>query len=458
MRGKNAVNPFGLTSILTTSEREIHIPKSDSGLNALAREGIKMEMDNNVDITSFSEEGAKEEICAKHDKPAEPRAPKKKPKKKKKKHIVLWVVLGVLAALIISAVIIVLSVIADFNGTARNGDLVKITIKEGTSVSEIGRLLEEAGAIGNAELFRLYSSIAETDVKYQPGTFEFKNNIGYKEIAKVLMETKQFAEGITVTIPEGTGIYDYVKTVNGKDVTIPGIATLLENAGVCTKADFFAALDEYKLESKLLKNVNTEDTYCALEGYLFPDTYEFLFGDSKKCAKLAVERMIKHSEEMITSEMYARAEQMGYSMNEILTMASIIQLEAGIKSDEMSKVAAVFYNRLNKAAYFPELGSSVTIYYGSFYEYDDDRYCTQTIRNSKGQVVKSAIKGLPPGPICSPGIEAINAALYPEENFDKTYFVTDSKGNFFFSATEREHNSIIKALQNGDNWIYETYK
>lgn len=415
-------------------------------------------MDNNLDISSFSSESAREEAGAKHDRSAEPRAPKKKAKKKKKGHLVLWIVLGIVAALITAAVIIVCSVVADFNGSSRNGDIVKITIKEGTSVSEIGRLLEEAGAIGNAELFRLYSSIAETDVKYQPGTFEFKNNIGYKEIAKVLMETKQFAESVTVTIPEGTGIYDYVKTVNGKDVTVPGIATLLEKAGVCTKADFFAALDEYRLSSKLLKNVNVDETYCTLEGYLYPDTYEFLFHDSKECAKLAVDRMIKRTEEKITGEMYARAEQLGYTMNEILTMASIVQLEAGIKPEEMSRVAAVFYNRLNKPSYFPELGSSATIYYGSFEENDDDRYCTQTIRNSKGQVVKSAIKGLPPGPICSPGIEAINAALYPEENFDKTYFVTDSKGNFFFSSTEKEHNNIIKALQNGDNWIYETYK
>lgn len=379
------------------------------------------------------------------------------PTKSKKKHTVLWVALGFLLAIIIVVAIMCEIIVNDYKGSSRNGNIVTVEIPQGASVSTIADRLQAAGAVDHALLFRVYSRLAGVETEYRYGTYEFKNDIGFEAIADLLVTQGTKAKTETVVIPEGTGIYDYVKTVNGKDVTIPGIATLLENAGICTKDDFFAALNEVDFETRLLKNANRTDAYCPLEGYLFPDTYDFKVGNSKECAKLAIERMLKKTDEVITDDMYKRAEELGYSVNEILTMASIVQLEAGIVEDEMANVAAVFYNRLKNPSSFPYLGSSVTVYYGSFYASDDDRYCTQKIYDKNGNVVKDATKGLPPGPICSPGAAAIKAALYPTEGFKKTYFVTDSKGSFFYSSSEKEHSSIIKALQNGDNWIYETY-
>ena len=122
--------------------------------------------------------------------------------------------------------------------------------------------------------------------------------------------------------------------------------------------------------------------------------------------------MIKQTESKITPSMYKRAEKMGYSMNEILTMASIIQMESGQNTDEMPSVAAVFYNRL-KSKDFSTLGSSPTSYYGESFRKDDGRYNTYDI------------KGIPPGPLCSPGLAAINAALNPSDGMDGIfYFVT----------------------------------
>ncbi len=387
-------------------------------------------------------------------------------KKIKNKRIILAIIGGIMGVVIFLTGSFAVTVAGEINGGLRKGDsIVTVDVPQGSSGAAIANILEESGAIKNATLFRIYCKLQNKGANFNYGKFQIVKGSSYNEITEILSGQVAFAETVTVTIPEGTGVYDYVKYINGKDVVVPGIATLLSNAGVCTQEDFFEALSEVSLNSKLLGSVNKKEAYVLLEGYLFPDTYNFYFYtassysySSKTCAELAIGRMLAKTEEVFTNEMYARAEQMGYSVNEILTMASIVQLEAGIREEQMAKVAAVFYNRLKNPAGYPNLGSSATVYYGSFNKNDDDRYCTQYIYNSKGEVVKSAIEGLPPGPICSPGIAAIKAALYPEENFNKTFFVTDSDGVFYFTATAAEHQKVINALRNGDKWIYEGYK
>ncbi len=362
-----------------------------------------------------------------------------------------FIIFGAIAVILVAVIIVTVAVVSDYNGSSRNGDICKITIPQGSSVSAIANILEENGAIDSALAFRIYSKLASTESKYRFGSYEFKNDIGFEEITKLLATKGQKAETKKVTIPEGTGIYDYTKNVNKKNVTVPGIATLLEKAGVCDKESFFEALKEVPLDSKLLKNANSEKAYVALEGYLFPDTYEFYVGeDSKKFAKLAIEKMIKKAEEVITDDMYKRATELGYTMNEILTMASIVQMESGQNSSEMANVAGVFYNRL-KSSPTSSLGSSPTIYYGDAFKNDDGRYHTQ----ADNQFM--AISGFPPGPLCSPGEAAIKAALYPTENTPYFYFVTDKNGKFYYHKTSAEQSITINRLQSEGNWIYEYF-
>lgn len=357
-----------------------------------------------------------------------------------------FIIFGAIAVILVAVIIVTVAVVSDYNGSSRNGDICKITIPQGSSVSAIANILEENGAIDSALAFRIYSKLAGTESKYRFGSYEFKNDIGFEEIAKLLATKGQKAETKKVTIPEGTGIYDYTKNVNKKNVTVPGIATLLQKAGVCDKESFFEALKEIELEGKLLENANNEKAYIALEGYLFPDTYEFYVGeDNKKYAKLAIEKMIKKAESVITDDMYKRADELGLTMNEVLTMASIVQMESGQSAKEMANVAGVFYNRLNNPDKFSTLGSSPTCYYGTFNPNDDDRYDTYKA------------KGLPPGPLCSPGVSAIKAALYPTENTPYFYFVTDKNGKFYYHKTSAEQSATIKRLQNEGNWIYEYF-
>lgn len=357
---------------------------------------------------------------------------------------IIWILFIIVVSVVLAATAIV--GLSDYVGIGfGRGESCEMDIPYGSSTTAITEKLEETGAVKMPILFRLYSKLKGYESQYKYGLYTFDTDIGYEAIAYMLMNDGAKAESVTVTIPEGTGINDYTHIVDGEKKTVKGIATILEEAGVCSKSDFIYALGEVEFNTELLGNCNVGKTYYSLEGYLFPDTYNFYSYDSEECARMVVERMIKQTENKITDEMYKRADKLGYSMNEILTMASIIQMESGQNTDEMANVAAVFYNRLESND-FGTLGSSPTCYYGDSFKNDDGRYDTYSAN------------GLPPGPLCSPGIDAINAALYPTENSDYYYFVTDKDGNFYFHKTLAEQNATIAKLKQGDNWVYETFE
>lgn len=376
-------------------------------------------------------------------------------KRKGKKRSIVKNIIWIASIIIVSAALGMTIVFSLFDyvgmGFGR-GETVQMKIEEGTSTAEIAEKLEEVGAVKMPFLFKLYSKVNDYDSQYKYGLYTFNTEIGYSAIADMLVNNGAKAESVKVTIPEGTGINDYTHIVDGEEKTIDGLTTILEEKKVCTRGDFLAALKEVSLDTKLLENCDEEKTYYALEGYLFPDTYEFYaydFSDedsSHECAQMVIEKMIKTMESKITDDMYACAEKMGYSMNEILTMASIIQMESGQNTEYMKDVAAVFYNRLDSND-FSTLGSSPTCYYGGSFKHDNGRYDTYKV------------EGLPPGPLCSPGIDAINAALYPSTDKEGFYyFVTDKKGNFYFHKTLAEQNATIAKLQRDDNWVYETFE
>ncbi len=362
------------------------------------------------------------------------------PQKKKRK--ALYIIMAVTAVVIGLMIGIATFILCDMNGVFLKTDK-NITINKGTPASRVAEILDDEGVIKSSLCFRVYSRLKGYDASFKYGVYDISAKSSYEDIAQKLMTEGAVAESVKVTIPEGTSIYDYTKDVNGQDVTVPGIATLLEKAGVCNKEDFFEALKNVVGEGKVLGSADSEKTYHTYEGYLFPDTYEFYFYDSKECAVLAVKKMMAKMESAFTEEMLKRAKELDMGVNEVLTLASIVQMESGLDTSSMPKVAAVFYNRLKSGG---TLGSSPTCYYGDAFETDDGRYNTYNI------------KGLPPGPLCSPGISAIKAVLYPEENFTEYfYFVTDSKGKFYFHTTYAEQTATINRLRQENNWIYEYF-
>ncbi|MGI6270148.1 MAG: endolytic transglycosylase MltG [Candidatus Howiella sp.] len=314
---------------------------------------------------------------------------------------------------------------SDVFGIGKSG-LSEVNIPEGSSTVEIAESLKDAGAIRFPMLFRLYSKVKHTDGTYQYGLYSINNEGGYDGIIDQLQKEGAKADTTELRIAEMS--------------TVKKIAAALEENGVCTASDFSSVMRSVTFDYDFVKEIPTEMVAVRLEGYLAPDTYEFyVTDDSKTGAELAIRRMLDRTAEIWTSDRRAKAETMGYSIHEIMTMASIIELEAGGSSQtDMQNVAAVFYNRLSWNDR-KLLGSSPTAAYAQLY--GNDRYDT------------NKTEGLPPGPLCAPSEAAIEAALNPTPDFAYYYFVTDASATFHYSKTLAEHNSTISRLQNSGNWL-----
>lgn len=238
---------------------------------------------------------------------------------------------------------------------------------------------------------------------------------------------------VRVTFPEG--------------YTLIQIAQRLEENGVCSADDFMALATDYdylcSLEYRVLEGVKSaENVAYYLEGYIFPDTYDFYKGES---AEKALSRFLRNAESKITDEYIARAYELGYSIHEIIALASIIQEEAGDPA-EMYKVSSVFHNRLDNPS-GPTVGmlqSDVTIFYVND-NITDSPYLEGDTSAFAPVYNTYKCKGLPAGPICNPGIEAIRAALYPAET-DYFFFFTDKEGQYYYNHDFNVHKNLYNEL------------
>lgn len=235
---------------------------------------------------------------------------------------------------------------------------------------------------------------------------------------------------VRITFPEGLSVTE--------------IAQKLEENSVCCADDFMKLITNRSyitsLEYTVLESISEADNIAfALEGFLFPDTYEFYEGES---AEKALSRFLKNTEGKFTDSMKARAAELGFSVTDVLSLASIIQEEAS-DPKEMPMVSSVFHNRLNSTSY-PRLQSDVTRNYveftlkGSAYLEGNDTDFTSfydTYECTK----------LPAGPICNPGLNAINAALYPEES-EYYFFFTDKEGKYHYNTDYQTHQNQYDVL------------
>ncbi len=223
-----------------------------------------------------------------------------------------------------------------------------------------------------------------------------------------------------------------VRVVFPEGSTVSQIALLLEENGVCSALEFMAAAnDSLNIEGGGFDIPNPEERAFLLEGYIFPDTYEFYRNES---ATSALKRFLSNTQSKLGENVVERCNELGYSVDEILTIASIIQEEAGNPA-EMGKVSSVIHNRLNSSR-FPKLQCDVATFYLKDYvkPYVDEARYEELV----GLYNTYNCEGLPAGPITNVGTDAINAALYPEET-DYYYFVTDSDGNYYYAETWSGH-------------------
>lgn len=350
-----------------------------------------------------------------------------KNKKKKKKRWSLLIRTLIILLLSVMFSILIIAGFKDIYGLDFGAvDEKDVYIEKGSSTAQIADTLYENGIIEQPLLFRLYCKLGDNG-SFQYGYHTLAENMSYAEITSELKKLAKKEDVVEVTVVEGWNLYDIAKELKQKNV-------------IADITDFVKAVERMEVTYDYLVDVpENKYRYYKYEGYFYPDKYEFYTGtdDYEGIAKKFFANFEKH----LDSEIKEAIKKSEYSFDEIITIASLIQAEAG-DVNEMGKVSSVFHNRL-KSTLFPNLQSDVTINYVEDvikptvgYEYQDlyDAY------NTYKRV------GLMPGPICNPTKEAIRAALFPNDT-NYYYFVTDHTSKYYYSTTYAQHQINCKTAQ-----------
>lgn len=323
---------------------------------------------------------------------------------------------------------------ADLLALGKEGQEVTITIDISDNMSDIAQKLEKAGMIRYPSLFKAFADFTGKGGNILSGTITFSGETVYDYNA--LINAMSYKGGSTVTvdvmIPEG--------------YSCAQIFALLEEKGVCTAADLeaYAAdgeLDEYWF----LKDVKRGHKYC-LEGFLFPDTYEFYLEDEPR---RVLEKFLDDFDYRFTERMSDKLKALnektglGLSLREVIIMASIIEKEKAADAEGYT-ISSVFYNRLTHAASYPFLNSDATILYATDY-YNAGELITDAQINASPFNTYTQ-RGLPPSPIANPGLSSLDAALEPEDT-SYYYFVLNRETNrHVFARTYDEHQRNLLEL------------
>jgi len=316
------------------------------------------------------------------------------------------------------AAVVVLAVIAggfcytDYMPTKERGKEVVVTVPAGAGTEKIAALLEKDGLIHSKFFYRAMSKLRGVDGRYNFGKFKLNRGAGYEEIFDVLTQSGENVNVVKVTIPEGYEIYK--------------IADLLEAKGLIDKDKFYYLVDYGEFDYEFVKEIPERDN--RLEGYLFPSTYEFAANDEYGI----INEMLMQFDKLY-KKYKERAKEMNMTMDEAVTLASIVEREA-MGAEDRKLVSSVFHNRLESSSY-PYLQSCATVQYVL-----RERKPVLSVEDTKIDSPYNTYinKGLPIGPIASPGEAALEAALNPAQS-EYLFFVLGSDGKHHFSKTFGEH-------------------
>lgn len=301
----------------------------------------------------------------------------------------------------------------EINGSFRQNKDVEVSIKSGDNFDAITKKLSESGLVGNKFIFKIYSKFDSNVNKIKAGEFVLKSNSSYRNILNILSNNSNNLSK-KITIIEGDNLIS--------------ISKKLSEQQICSEEEFLNYVNkEYGFEfEKYVTNNNLK--LFRNEGFVYPDTYHF----SKDVSVEDVcKSMLSNFNKKMKPEYYDKAKEIGYSFEQIITLASIIQKEAS-NFEDMKMVSGVFWNRLRKDKN-DKLQSDVTVFYAR------DIVGKRTNNDEMVTAYSTYLSpGIPVGPICSPSINAIEAALYPSES-DYFYFLTDLNGKFYYAKTFDEH-------------------
>lgn len=346
--------------------------------------------------------------------------------------IALALALGVSVFLAVFA----LASASDLFGLNKEDKPIVFELPENLSLSETASLLKKNNVITQPLTFQLYVSLKK-DQDFIPGTYELNSNMSYDQImVKFRTGSRQRIE-VKLLFPEG--------------VTLREIAAKLEENEVCTAQAFYDFLDQDEMAWDLdfLKQIpDSETRFRRYEGYLFPDTYMFEKGED---ISTVVQKFFYNFNNRIDEDLRKRIEAKGMTVDEVITMASMLEKEAGNEKD-MKLIASVFQNRLARPQEIQGLQSDVTV----FYVEDNIKPFLggepgKSIPNDPNQPIYDAYNtykcaGLPVGPICNPGLKSIEAVLDPTPS-EYLYFVADKDGVTYYAKSFEEHKANVAAAE-----------
>lgn len=322
---------------------------------------------------------------------------------------------------------------------------VTFTVSEGESIASVARRLKEEGLVEYEWLFKFYCWFSHAERKIEPGTYELNNLYDYHALVNGMIATSTDRATVTVTVPEGYECKD--------------IFELLAENGVCTVDELEQTAANYQFDYEFLRGLEY-GSKTRLEGYLFPDTYEFYVNDKPENV---IDKFLRNFDNKLTDQMYedvaalndrlraqmqesgfteAEIENAGLTMHDVIIVASLVEKETA-KTSESATIASVIYNRLCSKLY-PCLQIDATIQYalGERKEVlsDADKYVISPYNTYTNA-------GLPAGPIANPGINSIRAALYPADT-DYYFYALGTDGVHHFSTTYYEHQDFLAEMEN----------
>ena len=343
-----------------------------------------------------------------------------------------------ISLLVIVMSIIILLYLSGIKAVSKSNKEIEFLVEKGSNYYSIASSLKSEGLIKSELWYKVYLKLNKAPLIKQ-GVHKLKKNMSVKEIIKELSKNGYDPNALNLTFKEGFNFYDLIDIITtNTNNTEEDIINLLNNEEYINNLinDYWFITDEIK----------NEKIYYKLEGYLYPDTYQFK--EDVKVEEIFKE-LLKQMDKKL-SEYKNKIEENQYSVHQILTLASIIELE-GVNKEDRGNIAGVFYNRLNNNM---SLGSDVTTYYDAKVRLSERDLTKEELNTNNGYNTRASdmIGKLPIGPISNPSIESILATLNPTDN-DYYYFVSDKDNNTYFTKTLAEHNKKIKELKDDGKWF-----
>lgn len=321
---------------------------------------------------------------------------------------------------------------------SNNTEIKEVEIKPG-GIKSIANTLYSSKLIKNKLTFVIYVKITgQTNLK--SAKYSLSESMGVRKIVKILSLGKgENTNQVTITFKEGWNVRKIAKVIEeNTNNSIDDVYNTLKDENYLKQL-----IGKYWFLSEEILN---QEIYYPLEGYLYPNTYNFSSKDVS--VKDIIETMLSETEKQLNSKK-DEIESNTWNIHQIITMASILELE-GNTDEDRSEIAGVFKNRIKKGM---NLGSDVTTYYGLKIDMGDrDLYTNEVNTCNQYNTRCSTYKGLPISPICNPTLGSIMAVINASNN-DYLYFVADKNKKIYFSKTLKEHENIIRELKQQKLWI-----